>query len=301
MLKKYLLSLLIAFTTAVAMPVCAAEYKLFVVNPAGTGIDRVARKLSQVVKSQSGIDLIVINQTSGGGLVAVTDFKKERLALIFSNTSHLAYLPIQLDVVPYHIDDFNVIAPLGISGSVFFTREGGPIKTINDLEKVLPKLPNGAIGVSAADQAANAKALINFRNINVPVVNFKNVNDVVTNVVGGFVEVGVAGASTTIMWNQLELKQLRILGIVNQGPWIKDGQTYPSINQTFNIPPFYSGSWVSVTPGDSKEAQMLKKVILDGLKDPELQGLIKEAWPLGHIATIGSVINTANKYKELIK
>jgi tripartite-type tricarboxylate transporter receptor subunit TctC len=203
--------------------------------------------------------------------------------------------------MPYQLTDFDIVTPLGNSGAVFFTRENGPIKTINDLEKVLPTLGKGAIGVAAADAAGNARAFVKSRNFDVPVVNFKNVNDVVTNVVGGHVEIGVAQMSTTAMWDMQESKQLRILGVVSQGPWTRNGQKYPSFNQTFNIPAFYSGSWLAITPGSSKEAQILKQSVLDALRDSELQSLIKEAWPMKTTIPLESIIDTANKHKDLLK
>jgi tripartite-type tricarboxylate transporter receptor subunit TctC len=301
MTKKYLLALLIAFATSVAMPVFANEYKIFLNNPVGTGSDRVVRKISQLVKEQSGINLLVINQSAGNGLVAVTEFKKERLALLLAVTSQLAYLPLQLTEVPYQLTDFNIIAPLGNGGSVFFTRENSLIKNVEGLDKILPALSKGAFGVAAADSAANAKALVQMKNINVPVINFKNHNDVIINVIGEHVEVGVVPMSTTALWNSVDTKKVRILGVVSNKPFVKDGQTYPSINQTFDIPNFYSGAWLSITPGDTKEHQQLKSAVLMTLKNPELQTLIKESWPLGPISTLESIINTANKHKDLIK
>jgi hypothetical protein len=301
MLKKYLLPLLIAFTTAVAMPVFANEYKILLNSPVGSGPDQVARKISQLVKEQSGINLLVINNPAGNGLVAATEFKKERLALLVANTSQLAYLPLQLDVLPYQLTDFDIVAPLGVSGSVFFTRENSSITKIDDLVKILPTLSKGAIGVAAADSAANAKAFVKITNINVPVVNFKNLNDVIFNVIGGHVDVGIVPISNTAIWNSVDTKKVQILGVVSNKPFVKNGQTYPSINQTFNLPAFYSGGWLAITPGDTKEHQQLKSVLLSVLKDRELQDLFKEIWPLGNVATLESIIDTANKHKELIK
>jgi len=301
MLKKYLLALLIAFATAVAMPVFANEYRILLNSPVGSGPDQVARKISQLVKEQSGINLLVINNPAGNGLVAATEFKKERLALLVANTSQLAYLPLQLDVLPYQLTDFDIVAPLGVSGSVFFTRENSSITKIDDLVKILPTLSKGAIGVAAADSAANAKAFLKITNINVPVVNFKNLNDVIFNVIGGHVDVGVVPISNTAIWNSVDTKKVQILGVVSNKPFVKNGQTYPSINQTFNLPAFYSGGWLAITPGDTKEHQQLKSVLLSVLKDRELQDLFKEIWPLGNVATLESIIDTANKHKELIK
>ena len=305
MIKK-ILSLLATTMAVMAMvtgPVFANtnEYKIFLNNPVGSGSDLVARKIQQLVKNQSGIALIVVNQSAGNGLVAATDFKKERLALMFTNTSLMAYLPIQLDSIPYRLDDWDIIAPLGLSGSVFFTQENSSIKHINDLVKVLPTLSQGAIAVAAADSAANAKAFVNKKNVNVPIVNFKNHNDVVSNVVGGNVDVGIVPMTNAILWNFVNDKKLRVLGVVNNKPFVRDGQTYPSVNQIFKIPAFYSGAWLAITPGNSKERQDLRSAVLYVLKDPELQRLMKETWPLGNVATIESIIETANKHKDLVK
>jgi tripartite-type tricarboxylate transporter receptor subunit TctC len=301
MIRKILSFVTAIAITAMAVPVLASEYRLILNNPVGTGPDQVARKISQLVKDQSGINLIVINQSAGNGLVAATDFKKERLALMFANTSLMAYLPIQLDTVPYRLDDWDIIATLGLAGSVFFTQENSSIKKIDDHVKVLPTLSRGAIAVAAADTAANARAFVNLKNINVPVANFKNHNDVVSNVVGGNVDVGVVPMTNAILWNFVNDKKLRVLGVVNNKPFVRDGRTYPSINQTFNIPAFYSGAWLAITPGDSKERQELRSAVLSVLKDPDLQSVIKETWPLGNVATIESIIETANRHKDLIK
>jgi tripartite-type tricarboxylate transporter receptor subunit TctC len=301
MIKK-ILSLLTAIAiTAMAVPVSANEYRIILNTPVGSGPDLVARKISQLVKDQSGIDLIVINQSAGNGLVAATDFKKERLALLFVNTSLMAYLPIQLTTIPYRLDDWEIVTPLGLAGSVFFTRENSSIKKINDLVDVLPKLPKGAIAVAAADSAANARAFVQKKNIDVPIVNFKNHNDVILNVVSENVEVGVVPMTTTMLWNYADLKKIKILGVVNNKPFVKNGQTYPSINQTFGMPAFYSGIWLGITPGNTKEHQQLKSVVLSALQDPTLQVLIKETWPLGNVSTLEAIIDTANKHKELIK
>jgi tripartite-type tricarboxylate transporter receptor subunit TctC len=277
------------------------EYKIFLNNPVGSGPDLVARKIQRLVKDQSGIALVIVNQSAGNGLVAAMDFKKERLALMFTITSLMAYLPIQLDSIPYRLDDWDIIAPMGLSGSVFFTQENSSIKHINDLATVLPTLSRGAIAVASADAAANVKAFVNKKNVNVPTVNFKNHNDVVANVIGGNVDVGVVPMTNTMLWNFVNDKKLRVLGVVSNKPFVKDGQTYPSVNQTFNIPAFYGGAWLAITPGNSKERQDLRSVVLSVLKDPELQRLIKETWPLGNVATIESIIETANKHKDLLK
>jgi tripartite-type tricarboxylate transporter receptor subunit TctC len=131
MIKK-ILSLLATTMAVMAMAAPSVfantvEYKYFVQAAPGAGPDQVARKISQVVKDQSGINLVVFNVTGGNGLVGVMDFKKERLAVIGASTSQLVYLPIQLAEVPYQLTDFDILAPLGIGGQAVFTRENSPI------------------------------------------------------------------------------------------------------------------------------------------------------------------------------
>jgi tripartite-type tricarboxylate transporter receptor subunit TctC len=277
------------------------EYKYFVQAAPGAGPDQVARKISQLVKDQSGINLVIFNITGGNGLLGVMDFKKEKLAVIGASTSQLVYLPIQLTEAPYQLTDFNIIAPMGIGGTVVFTRENSPIKTLNDLVKILPTLKNGSVGVAAADAAANARALVQLKNLNVPVANFKSHTEVATAVVGGHVEVGMVPIATDLVWHQAEAGKLQILGTVSNGPFVRDGKTYPSVNQTFNLPAFYSGVWLAMTPGDTKEHQDLKKALLMAHKDQELQTLAKRVWPLSNTITLESIINTANRHRDLLK
>ena len=80
MIKKILSLLATMAITAMATPLVFAnsvEYKYFVQAAVGSGPDQVARKISQLVKDQSGINLIIVNATGGNGLMAAMDFKKE--------------------------------------------------------------------------------------------------------------------------------------------------------------------------------------------------------------------------------
>jgi tripartite-type tricarboxylate transporter receptor subunit TctC len=304
MIKKILSLLATMAVVAMVAPSVFAntvEYKYFVQAAPGSGPDQVARKISQVVKDQSGINLVVFNVTGGNGLMAAMDFKKERLAVTGASASQLVYLPIQLAEVPYQLTDFDIFAPLGVGGQAVFVRENSAIKTLNDLVKILPTLKNGSIGVAAADSAANAKALVQLKNLTVPVANFKSHTEVITAVAGGHIDVGIVPMATDLVWQQAESNKLHILGVVSNGPYVRDGKTYPSINQTLNLPAFYSGIWLSMTPGDTREHQDLKKALLMARSDQEVQTLAKRVWPLGNTVTLESISNTANRHKDLLK
>lgn len=297
MIKKLLAAVMLVLSTASF----ANEYKLFINNPVGSGPDVIARKISDIVKAKNGINLAVINATAGNGLLAVNEFKKERLAVTFAGATVFAYLPVQLDNVPYSINDFNVIHTMGIGGVVFFTGANSPIRTLDDLVRVLPTLEKSAIGVSSGDALANARALVNAKKLNVPVTSFKNHNEVVLQTAGGHITVGALSLAVDSVWATAEAGQLRILGVVSPGPFTRNGKTYPSINQTFNLPSFYSGAWMAITPGESDEHQRLKTALLAAVKDPELQPLIRRTWPLSNVTSLQDIISTAQKHKDLVK
>ncbi len=281
--------------------VYAGEYKLFINLPVGAGTDIVARKMSEVVKIQSGINIQVINATAGNGLLSATEFKKERLAATFTNTATQAYLPIQLGNVPYSLGDFDIIHTMGVGGTMFFVAASSPIKTLDDLVRLLPTMEKGSIGVASADALANARALVNSKKLNVPIASHKSANEVPIQVAGGHVTVGVVTITTESVWSMAESGQLRILGVVSPGPFTRDGKTYPSINQKFNLPTFYSGAWLAVTPGDSDEHRRLKSALLSSVKDPEVQALIKRTWPMGDLVPLREIIATAKKHQDLLK
>jgi tripartite-type tricarboxylate transporter receptor subunit TctC len=298
MIKKIFLILFCFISTASI----ASDFKLIMMNPPGSLPDQWGRKISQLVKEQSNINLIVLNVAGGGGLLAAMAFTKETVAATITNSSQLVYLPLHNQETRYSESDFNIISPLGLTGVVWFTHPDSGINTLDDLVKVLPKMSKGAIGVGTGDGQANALALTRHKKLDVPVVNFKNAADMVVQVVGKHVPVGVAAIAQDTIWSMAESKQIKLLGVVHNDPvFTYKGFTLPSINQQLNIPVFYSGAWLAVTPGNSEQHLLLRDALLKALKDKDIQEFTKTTWPYGNIAPLSTVKATAIKHKELLK
>jgi tripartite-type tricarboxylate transporter receptor subunit TctC len=300
---KTLLKLLTVFALTVST-VWATEYKLILNNPIGSGADQVARRISQLAKEQSNIILVVHNIGAGGGVVAAQQFKQERMAVIFPNTSMLIYGPLSGNnelTKAYSIKDFNIIADLGLSSSVWYTHTGSGIETAEDLVRVLPTLPKSAIGVGSQDSMANAKALVNLKKLDVPVVSYKNHNDTAIAVAGRHTTVGVGIMGTDSIYALAQKGDLRILGYSGMVPFTYKGFALAPISRQLRLPAFYGGSWVAITPGDTDEHRTLRTALLKTLQDPELQALIKETWPLGGAVPFINVLNTATQHQDLLK
>jgi hypothetical protein len=280
------------------------EYKLILNNPIGSGADQVARRMSQLAKEQSNIVLVVHNIGAGGGVVAAQQFKQERMAVIFPNTSMLIYGPLSGTnelTKTYSIRDFNIIADLGLSSSVWYTHTSSGIETVEDLVRVLPTLPKSAIGVGSQDSMANAKALVNLKKLDVPVVSYKNHNDTAIAVAGRHTTVGVGIMGTDSIYALAQKGDLRILGYSGTIPFTYKGFVLAPISRQLRLPAFYGGSWLAITPGDTDEHRLLKNALLQTLQDSELQSLIKETWPLGGAVPFGNVLNTATQHQGLFK
>lgn len=301
---KTLLKLLTVFALTVST-VWATEYKLILNNPIGSGADQVARRISQLAKEQSNIILVVHNIGAGGGVVAAQQFKQERMAVIFPNTSMLIYGPLIGNnelTKTYSIKDFNIIADLGLSSSVWYTHTGSGIETAEDLVRVLPTLPKSAIGVGSQDSMANAKALVNLKKLNdVPVVSYKNHNETAIAVAGRHTTVGVGIMGTDSIYALAQKGDLRILGYSGMVPFTYKGFALAPISRQLRLPAFYGGSWLAITPGDTDEHRALKTALLKTLQDSELQALIKETWPLGGAVPFVNVLNTATQHQDLLK
>lgn len=298
---KFLISMFFVFASSLGL---ANEYKLILNNPTGSGADQVARRISQLVKEQANINLVVHNIGAGGGIVAAQQFKQERLAVIFPNTSMLIYGPLSGTnelTKTYSLKDFNIIADLGLSSSVWYTYTGSGINTAEDLVRVLPTLPKAAIGVGSQDSQANAKALVNLKKLNVPVVNFKTHNETAIAVAGRHVTVGVGIMGTDSIYALAEKGDLKILGYSGMVPFTYKGFALPPISRQLKLPAFYGGSWLAITPGDTEEHRALNTALLQALRDPQLQTLITQTWPLGGAVPFMQVLNTATQHQDLLK
>ena len=288
----------------ISTSVFANEYKLFINNPVGSGADQVARRISQLAKEQTNMTLVVHNIGAGGGVVAAQHFKQERLAVIFPNTSMLIYGPLSGNnelTKTYSIKDFNIIADLGLSSSVWYTYTGSGINTAEDLIRVLPTLPKSAIGVGSQDSMANAKALVNIKKLGVPVITYKNHNDTAIAVAGRHTTVGVGIMGTDTIYALAEKGNLKILGYSGMVPFTYKGFELAPISRQLNLPAFYGGSWLAITPGDTEEHRTLKTALIRALQDPQIQTLITQTWPLGGAVPFVSVLNTATQHRDLLK
>ena len=280
------------------------EYKVFLNNPVGSGPDVVVRKIQQLVKDQSGIALIIVNQGAAGGLLAARDFKNERLAVMIANTSQLIYGPLSGKnklATTYGIEDFEIIADFGLGSQIWFTHPESGIKTPKDLVSKLPTLSNNAIGVASEDTIANARALVKFHSLTSTVVTFRNHNDTAIQVAGKHVPVGIASFNTESVYHLAKTGQLVIIGYTGLKPFSFKGFELAPVSRDLNLPPLFGGAWLTTTPGTSSEHLKLRSALLTAMKHPDVRLLLREAYPLGAEFPFQKIYETALEHQDLLK
>ena len=295
------------FFVAVVMciPSHSSEYRFILNNPPGSGADKVARKIAILVQENTSIKLTVINQGAAGGLLAARDFKNERLAVMIVNTSQLIYGPLAGTneiTRTYSIADFNIIADLGLGSNIWYTYPDSGINTVADLVEILPKIPKSAIGVATLDGRANANALVKTKKLSdVPVAMFKNHNEVAIAVAGKHITVGICIIGTDTVWELIRRGDLMLIGHSANNEFTYNDHRLKPIGSTLQIPNFYGGSWLAISPGDSEEHRSLRSAVLNAMKHPELQKLIRETWPMANAVPFSQLYDHAVEHKSLIQ
>ena len=97
-----------ALMSLIALSASAADsYKIIVPNPAGAATtDLIARRIADQYNKNTGKNLVVVNKPGGNQILAVNEFKQEKLAVIMGAFSMHVYNYMQANSLPYQDSDF---------------------------------------------------------------------------------------------------------------------------------------------------------------------------------------------------
>jgi tripartite-type tricarboxylate transporter receptor subunit TctC len=121
-----------AEATAVAYP--TEKINLIVPFAAGGGTDAVARKVADMLKTELGQDIVVLNQVGGGGAVGMTDgsAKKADGYNVTFVTRELSWL-YQMELAQITPDSFKAVALVNEDPAVILVKADSPYQTVQDL------------------------------------------------------------------------------------------------------------------------------------------------------------------------
>ena len=249
--------------------------------PLGGSADLLIRPISQKLAEALGQPVVLDNKPGAGGTIAMTAAARsapDGYTLVFSNVGPVAVSPALQTLQYDSVRDFQPITQLVSGALVLVVRPGVPVASVQELiayAKANPgKLSYGSIGAGSTTHLAG-EMLNLMAGINLVHVPYKGAAPVVTDLLGGQIDLAFLGIPGTMPFIQQEklraiavstLKRTSVLAAV------------PAIAET--LPGFEVNSWYNLMlpAGTPKPiVDRLYAEISRILKMPEMMEQMKNA------------------------
>jgi tripartite-type tricarboxylate transporter receptor subunit TctC len=195
---------------AAAAAQAAADYpsrpiRLVVPSAPGGGTDIIARLIGQGLTDAWGQTVVVDNRGGGGGTVGVTIVAKappDGYTMLLGSVGHLTFAPVVRPGLSY--DAKKDLAPITLAANQPFllaAKPALPVKSVGDLLALAKKQPGalkyGSGGVGSASHLGIALLELQ-TGISMLHVSYKGSNPALTAVVGGEIDLVIAGLATVL-------------------------------------------------------------------------------------------------------
>ncbi len=197
----------------------AETVRIYVPSSAGGGTDTNARLFAEVFAAYTDAEVAIVNQTSGGGVVAaqsvVTGETDGSELLLFHAALHAAS---QSGAWPFSYKDFTPLATTAAFDDVVIARPDAPFNTLSELVEYAKKKPQEILfGVTASGTTQiKGSAISEAAGGNLRVVDSGTESDRITALLGEQVDITVAGVRNS--GEYVEAGKVKVLGILNKNP-----------------------------------------------------------------------------------
>lgn len=210
--------------TGLAPGVAFAAYperpiKIIVPYPAGGGTDAIARSLAEALSKELGQTVLVDNKPGAGTVLgndAVAKSPADGYTLLI-NTSSFAIVPSLVSRLPYPGEAaFAPVAQIGRAPNMVLVSANSPFKSPRDLVTFIKanpgKLSYGSAGNGTTTHLA-AELMKNVGKLEILHVPYKGATPMVTDLVGGQIDVGFATQPSAV--GALSSGKLRLLAVTS--------------------------------------------------------------------------------------
>lgn len=202
---------------AIAAPYTKQTVKLIVPTSPGPGIDALAR-FFQVYMSKHWDSPVVVDNKAGSGGVIATDFVAKAPAdgtvILMTTSAHFTYPYLYSNLQFDAVKDFVPVAQFIQGAFAVVVAVNSPFKTIQDLiadAKLKPgKISFASAGIGSPTHMAGAQ-MGQMAGIDIVHIPYKNASQVMTDVIGGQLQMGFAGTSTAM--SLIQAGKLRALAV----------------------------------------------------------------------------------------
>tara|TARA_B110000503_G_scaffold107255_1_gene160251 strand:- start:852 stop:1775 length:924 start_codon:yes stop_codon:yes gene_type:complete len=271
--SRLFFTLIFAISATFSTLANAEVYKMVVAFSAGSQSDTIARMIQRSIEKNTNDKLVIVNLPGADQAIGANKFINDHTYdIMMSSSSMDVFVPIMKPNIGYKFADFEHAIYAGTQASVWVTSATSKIKTTNDMLEHMPEF----IGTYAMVYETNVMAVKKKFNANITIVSYKSGNDVLRDIVGGQLEMGIMAVSPSIIAWAKEGK-VRIIGSTYHKDVTVDGVHIPSSAKTMNLPGFSGFSGFDLRPSDTLERkEKLKKILWTALKDPETAEGIKK-------------------------
>lgn len=234
---KKLLSVLLIVVLVFAMTACGGgdddTYPngtiTSIVNfSAGGGSDLAARALCDKAAEIMGCTITTTNVTGGSGTVGAAELAMQEAdgyTIGFVPTASMALTPLFVDGADYTVDDFDYICGFGQYGYGIVVNNDCEFKTMDD---VIAAMKSGTLkfGITGYPQPFAMYELANQVGGSVEAVSYPSTTDMITDVMGGFLDICVADEASFAAY--VRSGDVTLLAGCCENRWIS-GQDVPTL------------------------------------------------------------------------
>jgi tripartite-type tricarboxylate transporter receptor subunit TctC len=273
--------MLVANAPADAQSYPTRTIRLLVPFPAGGPVDVMGRLIAQSLSSTLGQQVIVDNRPGAGSTLAGREAARAQpdgYTLLLGSAATLAIGPALFRDIGY--DPIASFTPAGGISSVPYVMVAGPkapAKTVRDMIAYAKANP-GKLNVGVPNGAPPHMLAAWFKDVtasDIVVVPYKGAATVVTDLIGGQIDLGFETTSVTL--SHLHEGSIHPLGVATQKrlPELPD---VPTMIES-GVPDFIAGSWTGIVAPTGTPAEIIAKLngaINAGLASAEMQARFKQ-------------------------
>jgi tripartite-type tricarboxylate transporter receptor subunit TctC len=278
----FALWLVAAFPAGAQQAQSAAGYpsksiRLVVPSAPGGGTDIIARMIGQGLTDSWGQTVVVDNRGGAGGLAGVLIVAKQSAAdgytLLLGSIGHLTFVPaVRKDAGFDPLKDLTPISLAAVQPFVVAATNSLPVKSVSELVALAKSKPRsisyGSGGSGSASHLGVELMMINggFSMLHVP---YKGSNPALTAVMGGEIQVAIAGLATVLPHSKAgKVKALAVTGSKRAGI----APEVPTVAES-GIPGYVFDVWYGLVFPGGTPAAIVKKAnseVARLLKSPEV-------------------------------
>jgi tripartite-type tricarboxylate transporter receptor subunit TctC len=275
--------------------------RLVVPSAPGGGTDIIARLIAQGLTDSWGQTVVVDNRGGAGGLAGVLIVARQSAAdgytLLLGSIGHLTFVPaVRTDAGFDPLKDLTPISLAAVQPFVVAATNSLPVKSVQELVALAKSKPRsisyGSGGSGSASHLGVELMMINggFTMLHVP---YKGSNPALTAVMGGEIQVAIAGLATVLPHSRAgKVKALAVTGSKRA----QIASEVPTVAES-GIPGYQFDVWYGLVFPGGTPAAIVKKTnteVVRLLKSPEVSGRFAGAG-------VEPITNTPEAFAKMIK